>query len=66
MSVANEVQAWHATSLPADSPTPKRKRRGHAHKNTNSNKILQNFIAAVQANFTTFALIIYIENVTKF
>ena len=30
MSVANEVQAWHATSLPAYSPTPKRKRRGHA------------------------------------
>ena len=24
MSVANEVQAWHATSLPAYSPTPKR------------------------------------------
>jgi len=33
MSVANEVQAWHATSLPADSPTPKPKRRGHALKN---------------------------------
>jgi len=32
VSEANEVQAWHATSLPAYSPTPKRKRRGHAHK----------------------------------
>jgi hypothetical protein len=30
--VASEVQTWHATSLPAYSPTPKRKRRGHAQK----------------------------------
>ena len=70
MSEANEVQAWHATSLPAYSPTPKRKRRGHAQeiikhtilhallKQVNTFKVKSKFLQHILHCFPLYAIVL--------